>query len=41
MVAHHDNIVRFFEITQDPNTEKYYMVLQFAKNGDLQYISAR
>ncbi|CAG8607035.1 3056_t:CDS:2 [Ambispora leptoticha] len=35
MVAHHDNIIRFFGITQDPNTEKYYLVLQFANNSDL------
>ncbi|KAF0521248.1 kinase-like protein [Gigaspora margarita] len=34
-VSHHDNIVRFFGITQDPNIEIYYMVLQFANNGDL------
>ncbi|CAG8459199.1 8385_t:CDS:2, partial [Cetraspora pellucida] len=34
-VAHHDNIVRFFGITQDPKTEIYYMVLQFAENGNL------
>lgn len=35
-VAHHDNIIRFFGITQD-SEGSYYMVLQYANNGDLRY----
>ncbi|RIB27327.1 kinase-like domain-containing protein [Gigaspora rosea] len=34
-VNQHHHIIRFFGITQDPKTETYYMVLQFANNGDL------
>ncbi|CAG8766274.1 2421_t:CDS:2, partial [Cetraspora pellucida] len=34
-VTHHDNIVRFFGITQNPKKEAYYMVLRFANKGDL------
>ncbi|CAG8797728.1 38905_t:CDS:10 [Gigaspora margarita] len=36
-VHHHDNIIKFFGITKelDVETEKYFMVLQFANNGDL------
>ncbi|KAF0439664.1 Myosin V [Gigaspora margarita] len=39
-VSHHDNIIRFFGITQDPKAETYYMVLQLANKGDLRcYLS--
>ncbi|CAG8778702.1 35646_t:CDS:2 [Gigaspora margarita] len=36
-ITHHDNIVRFYGITQDldPESETYYMVLEYANNGDL------
>ncbi|CAG8783242.1 20455_t:CDS:2 [Gigaspora margarita] len=33
-VDHNINIIRFFGIVKDP-TESYYMVLQYANNGDL------
>ncbi|KAF0469710.1 kinase-like protein [Gigaspora margarita] len=38
-VHHHANIIRFFGITKNPETEKYYMVLQFANNAYWEYIS--
>ncbi|KAF0553170.1 kinase-like protein [Gigaspora margarita] len=39
-VTHHDNIIRFFGVTHDPKTETYYMVLQYANDGDLRcYLS--
>ncbi|CAG8658481.1 15576_t:CDS:2, partial [Dentiscutata heterogama] len=34
-VNQHDHIIRFLGITQDPKTETYYMIFQFANNGDL------
>ncbi|RIB07361.1 kinase-like domain-containing protein [Gigaspora rosea] len=34
-VPYHDNIIQFFGITKDPETETYYMVHQFANNGNL------
>ncbi|RIB10752.1 kinase-like domain-containing protein [Gigaspora rosea] len=38
--THHDHIIRFFGITQDPKGETYYMVLQYANNSDLRcYLS--
>ncbi|KAF0428767.1 kinase-like protein [Gigaspora margarita] len=32
---HSFDIIRFYGITKDETNEKYYMVLQFANNGDL------
>lgn len=34
-VHHHINIIRFYGITQDSRIKTYYMILQFANNGDL------
>ncbi|RHZ83855.1 hypothetical protein Glove_87g103 [Diversispora epigaea] len=34
-VNYHDNIIRFYGISIDPSTETYYLVLQYAKGGDL------
>ncbi|RHZ86021.1 hypothetical protein Glove_57g84 [Diversispora epigaea] len=34
-VNKYDNIINFYEISIDPSTEKYYLVLQYAKGGDL------
>ncbi|CAG8455566.1 2778_t:CDS:2 [Cetraspora pellucida] len=34
-VNHHDNMITFFGISQDPNTETYFMVLQYANGGNL------
>ncbi|CAG8642781.1 6819_t:CDS:2, partial [Dentiscutata heterogama] len=31
----HENIIKFYGITQDDGTQEYYMVLQFANNEDL------
>ncbi|RHZ58581.1 hypothetical protein Glove_372g163 [Diversispora epigaea] len=31
----HDNIIKFYGISIDPSTETYYLVLQYAKDGDL------
>ncbi|CAG8514145.1 10479_t:CDS:2, partial [Cetraspora pellucida] len=37
VLTHHENVAKFFGITQDPETKTYYRVLQFANNGDLRY----
>ncbi|CAG8471808.1 5911_t:CDS:2, partial [Diversispora eburnea] len=34
-VHYHDNIINFHGISIDPSTEKYYLVLQYAKDGNL------
>ncbi|RHZ64780.1 hypothetical protein Glove_320g127 [Diversispora epigaea] len=34
-VNNHDNIINFYGISIDPLTETYYLVLQYAKDGDL------
>ncbi|RHZ69991.1 hypothetical protein Glove_276g87 [Diversispora epigaea] len=34
-VNYHDNIIKFYGISIDPSTETYYLVLQYAKDGDL------
>ncbi|RHZ73862.1 hypothetical protein Glove_228g76 [Diversispora epigaea] len=34
-VNYHDNIIKFYGISLDPSTETYYLVLQYAKDGDL------
>ncbi|RHZ46455.1 hypothetical protein Glove_621g24 [Diversispora epigaea] len=34
-VNNHDNIINFYGISIDPSTETYYLVLQYAKDGDL------
>ncbi|RIB22945.1 kinase-like domain-containing protein [Gigaspora rosea] len=34
-VNNNSNIILFFGITKDPTTETFYMVLQYANNGDL------
>ncbi|CAG8572828.1 2079_t:CDS:2 [Diversispora eburnea] len=34
-VNNHDNIINFYGISIDPSTETYYIVLQYARNGDL------
>ncbi|RHZ73541.1 hypothetical protein Glove_230g56 [Diversispora epigaea] len=31
----HDNIIKFYGISIDPSTETHYLVLQYAKDGDL------
>ncbi|KAF0561748.1 kinase-like protein [Gigaspora margarita] len=35
--VNHDNIIKFFGIIHDPKTETYYMILQYAYFGDLEY----
>ncbi|KAF0505659.1 kinase-like protein [Gigaspora margarita] len=35
MIAYHENIIKFLGITKDPK-DKYFMVHEFASNGDLQ-----
>ncbi|RHZ90160.1 hypothetical protein Glove_5g28 [Diversispora epigaea] len=34
-VNYHDNIIKFYGISLDPSTETYYLVLQYAKDGNL------
>ncbi|RHZ90178.1 hypothetical protein Glove_5g21 [Diversispora epigaea] len=34
-VNYHDNIIKFYGISIDLSTETYYLVLQYAKDGDL------
>ncbi|RHZ73723.1 hypothetical protein Glove_229g22 [Diversispora epigaea] len=34
-VNNHDNIINFYGISMDPKTQTYYLVLQYAKDGDL------
>ncbi|RHZ73758.1 hypothetical protein Glove_229g53 [Diversispora epigaea] len=34
-VNNHDNIINFYGISIDPKTQTYYLVLQYAKDGDL------
>ncbi|RIB04240.1 kinase-like domain-containing protein [Gigaspora rosea] len=34
-IHHHASIIRFYGITQDATNKTYYMVFQFANNGDL------
>ncbi|RHZ80107.1 hypothetical protein Glove_139g45 [Diversispora epigaea] len=34
-VNNHDNIINFYGVSNDPSTETYYLVLQYAKDGDL------
>ncbi|RHZ55700.1 hypothetical protein Glove_411g10 [Diversispora epigaea] len=34
-VNNHDNIISFYGISIDPKTQTYYLVLQYAKDGDL------
>ncbi|RHZ83941.1 hypothetical protein Glove_86g227 [Diversispora epigaea] len=34
-VNYHDNIIKFYGISIDPSTETYYLVLQYAKDGNL------
>ncbi|RHZ51157.1 hypothetical protein Glove_482g29 [Diversispora epigaea] len=34
-VNYHDNIIKFYGIVIDPSKETYYLVLQYAKDGDL------
>ncbi|RHZ83908.1 hypothetical protein Glove_87g16 [Diversispora epigaea] len=34
-VNNHDNIINFYGISKDPSTETYFLVLQYAKDGDL------
>ncbi|RHZ48313.1 hypothetical protein Glove_553g7 [Diversispora epigaea] len=34
-VNNHDNIINFYGVSLDPSTETYYLVLQYAKDGDL------
>ncbi|RHZ89782.1 hypothetical protein Glove_11g46 [Diversispora epigaea] len=34
-VNYHDNIIKFYGISIDPSTETYYLVMQYAKDGDL------
>ncbi|RHZ88658.1 hypothetical protein Glove_21g323 [Diversispora epigaea] len=34
-VNNHDNIINFYGISIDPSTETYYLVMQYAKDGDL------
>ncbi|RHZ81621.1 hypothetical protein Glove_117g533 [Diversispora epigaea] len=34
-VNYHDNIIKFYGICIDSSTETYYLVLQYAKDGDL------
>ncbi|RHZ83968.1 hypothetical protein Glove_86g161 [Diversispora epigaea] len=35
-VNHHDNIIHFYGVSIDPSIEKYYLVLQYAEDGNLQ-----
>ncbi|RIB28352.1 kinase-like domain-containing protein [Gigaspora rosea] len=35
--VNHDNIIQFFGITQDYKADTYYMILQYAKSGDLEH----
>ncbi|KAF0528702.1 kinase-like protein [Gigaspora margarita] len=34
--VNHDNIIKFFGITQDPEKKTYYMILHYANSGDLE-----
>ncbi|CAG8550105.1 10608_t:CDS:2 [Diversispora eburnea] len=34
-VHYHDNIINFYGISIDPSTDTYYLVLQYAKDGNL------
>ncbi|RHZ82440.1 hypothetical protein Glove_109g431 [Diversispora epigaea] len=34
-VNNHDNIINFYGVSLDPSTEMHYLVIQYAKDGDL------
>ncbi|RHZ78724.1 hypothetical protein Glove_157g11 [Diversispora epigaea] len=36
-INNHDNVINFYGISKDPSTETYYLVLQYAKDGDLRF----